>query len=350
MKKTSSLIFVILFLTACNTTPTSDSASVLQTIVASTLTAHPTDTPLATPTFPEPSLTPTLMPTIPPATPTVIYQISEQDLFQVIALPNLQNELLSDIYVHNFETGEEFLFTSLENINREHYHIGEYHHGNLYIINQIGSGEDWFNELWRFDSQGNEKLLASEQGLDFRVAPDESYIAVKYNPSGMPAGEKISFIQSQGKVKKKFNAEDLGELGGYYVKPLRWSDASSNFWAARHIGPKIYSFHKIESGSWSIINYNVSLLPINDSSECNLNSNTGRIAFSDHPAIFDTVSAENFIASKQTVTLFVYDLNAQELQTISTSIAKRFAPKWINENTIEYNDPNSDGRIIYVLP
>ena len=260
MKKTRLLIFVILLLTACNTTPTPDSESALQTIVASTLTAYPTDMLLATPTFPEPLLMPTLIPTIPPATPTVTYQISEQDLYQVIALPNLQNDLMSDIYVHNVETGEQFLFISLENIHREHYHIGEYHHGNLYLINQIGSGEDWFNELWRFDSQGNKKLLASEQGLDFRVAPDESYIAVKYNPSGMPAGEKIAFIQSQGKVKKKFNAEDLGELGGYYVKPLRWSESSSTFWAARHIGPRIFSFHKIDVGSWSITNYNVSSL------------------------------------------------------------------------------------------
>ena len=80
-----------------------------------------------------------------------------------------------------------------------------------------------------------------------------------------------------------------------------------------------------------------------------MNANTGQIVYSDYPDFFETGLSQQFIDNATKVHLFLYDLNTQALQTIATSTARHFSPKWLDNATIEYDDPNGGARIEYTV-
>jgi hypothetical protein len=75
-----------------------------------------------------------------------------------------------------------------------------------------------------------------------------------------------------------------------------------------------------------------------------------KIAFSDYPAMYDVDSAQEYERSGAKVNLVVYDLKTKAQEQIATSITKKFEPKWIDENTLEYNNPNGTGRLTKQIP
>jgi len=76
----------------------------------------------------------------------------------------------------------------------------------------------------------------------------------------------------------------------------------------------------------------------------------GKLVYSDLPAIFTVDDIEDFVRSQQQVTLFVYDLASQSTQVIATSVAEGFHPRWLDDSTIEYSDPDGNDRIVYTMP
>lgn len=305
----------------------------------------PTST--SVPPTPVPSLTPTSL----PPTSTPMPPPSEQDDFEIITQSNSQDANKTDVYIRNSNTGKENLFITLEDVYREHYHNSEYHNGNLYIIRRIGYDggldEEWSDELWRYDSQKRETWLYSAKGLDFRTAPSESHIAVVYslNGSGAPSDSRLAFLDSQGDLVQEFTVDQLGSP--YSHNPLKWSDDSGEFWGVSHMGPSPQAFYRIKTVSWQIDTYDVSQLPV--PSEYDVNANVGKLAYSDYPAMFDAESARQFEESQQRVTLFIYDFDDQSTRGIATSIAKPFNPTWLDDNTVECDDPDGEDRIVYTV-
>ena len=88
---------------------------------------------------------------------------------------------------------------------------------------------------------------------------------------------------------------------------------------------------------------------MNIGEEFELNANTGLVVYSGFPNFFETGMRQQFIDSATKVHLFLYGLNTQALQTISTSIARPFSPKWLDNATIAYDDPNGGARIEYIV-
>ena len=304
-----------------------------------TATPTPTSTSIPTPTFtPESTATPTPTP-------------SAQDDYEVITLPNSRDDSKTDVFLRDSNRGEETLFITLEDVYREHYHNSEYHNGNLYIIRRVGydgyPDEEWSDELWRYDSQTRETRLFSAKGLDFRTAPNENHIALVYSldGSGEPSDLRLAFLNSRGDLVQEFTVDQLSSPD--YPSPLKWSDDSGEFWGASHMGPRVLAFHRVEVVSWSIDGYDVSRLPI--SSEYDLNANIGKLVYSDYPVMFDVESVKQFEASGQQVTLFVYDFDTRAPLTIASSIAKLFHPIWLDDSTIECDDPAGEGRIVYTV-
>ncbi|WP_313756998.1 hypothetical protein [Tissierella sp.] len=80
-----------------------------------------------------------------------------------------------------------------------------------------------------------------------------------------------------------------------------------------------------------------------------LNPNTGKIIFSDFPITFDIDNLSEFEMSKEKITLFYYDLVEKKLTSIDSSVAKIFNPEWIDDFTIEYDNPKGQDRIRYKL-
>jgi hypothetical protein len=263
---------------------------------------------------------------------------------EVILRPNPQNNLRTDVFLRTVATGEEIFFITLDDVIREYYHAAEYHNGSLYIIRRMGNtgadNPDWSDELWRYDSRGQGTKLYSKQGLDFRVAPDEKNIAVCY----VDVWESVLFfLDPAGKPVREFLPDPGDKPGSYYNWPLQWSDDSSTFWGVLAIRPAPQFFYKITAVDWRIEEFPVALLGIGD--EYDLNPNTGKLVYSNYPIFYDADLAQKFKDSGKKVQLYVYDLTTKVRQLVAVSKVKEFHPKWVDDRTVEYDDPNADRRI-----
>jgi hypothetical protein len=317
-------------LAACGgAAPSTSQPVIVVTVISVTATPQPTNPPPATAT-PQPA----------PANFTVVLQ------------PNARANAKTDVFLKDVKTGEQKLFATLDNVYRDHYHAAEYHNGHVYIVlrkGDPGTNPNWSDELWRYDSTGQGVLVYAMQGLDFRTAPDESYTAIPAfgTDANGKSFSKMVFIDAQGKVVKEVNYSPEGN-DNPYSSDGQWADNSQIFWGAGQIGPQKEFAFSITPGSWEFDIYPMTGLP--QGREGALNANVGKIILSDYPFFFDGDSAQKFTDSKQTVTLYVYDFRTKQLDVITTSAAKIFDAKWLSDNSIEYNDPNSTGRLVYKLP
>lgn len=295
--------------------------------------------------------------------PTSFPQVSK--VFDVVLKENPTDKLKTDIYLQNKKTGEQSLFITLAGVNRNTYHNTEYHNGNLYITRKTGgntnnpswydnddsnwydNNPNWTDELWKYNQQKQGLKIYSNRGLDFRVSADENFIAVVIDMGGIEGKGNLAFIKNNGEVIKILTTKELGF--SYIQMPIvAWSQ---NFiWTYENIGgPAIGNIVKINAKTFQITKFDVSSLPI-QVAEFDLNPTKEKIVFDDYPAMFDVDSSNEFRASKKTVTLFIYDLNSKTKQIIVTSITKAFKPKWIDENTVEYDNPSGEGRITKIIP
>jgi hypothetical protein len=283
---------------------------------------------------------------VPPVFVSPVPATDNSEIYQVVTRPNSSDGSLTDIYIQNFSTKVKTLLRSLPDVNIASYHAGEYHNGSLYILRRVGDprvDQNWSDQLWRYDSPGIGKMLFSYKGLDFRVAPDGSYAAVTYQ-AGDTSSNTLAFIDKNGDVVQDFN---FAPTEPYANIPNQWSDDGKQFWGQLQfdVTPKI--IYQINVSDWRVKKFFVE--PLNIGEEFELNPNTGQIIYSDYPAFFDTDSRQQFIDSATKVHLFLYDLNTHNLQTIATSIARPFSPKWLDNARFEYDDPNGGARIDYEI-
>lgn len=269
---------------------------------------------------------------------------SSDDKYEVVLKENPQNSNKTDVYLKSLENDTETFFMTITDVYSQHYHNSEYHNGNLYIIRRIGydgyPDETWSDELWRYNSQKNGTKLYSSKGIDFRVNDDESLIAIITN-------EEFSLLNGAGKLLKAFQSAELiaDPQNNPFFGFLAWGQNS--VWLDNTYGPSIMGLVKIETNTYAVTKYDLQDLPAGP--EYTINVYSEKLAFSNYPAFFDVAGAREYENSEAKVNLKVYDLKTRQQQHVATSIAKKFEPKWINENTLEYNDPNSDSRVKKII-
>lgn len=267
--------------------------------------------------------------------------------YSVVVRENPTDKTKTDIYLKDPKTGQETFYITLSDIYRNHYHNAEYHNGNLYIIHRTGgdtgyqTNPNWTDELWRYNQQKQGQKLYSVRGLDFRVSDDEKLIAIITNEEFNllnNSGSKIRTFQSNEVVANPENSPMFGFLA--------WGQSS--IWLDNTFGPSLVGLAKINMTNYAVTKYDLSELPAGP--EFAINVYKEKIAFSNFPAMFDVDSAQEYERSGAKVNLIVYDLNSKSQQTIATSITKKFEPKWLDETTLEYNNPNGIGRITKQIP
>lgn len=260
---------------------------------------------------------------------------------------NAANTALTDIVLAD-AAGKTKTFGSYSNIYVNHYHCVEYHNGNVYIIRRVNyegypdPNNDWMDELWKINADKTEQKLYSVRGLDYRVAPDES-AAVAQGPI---EDKNIELINIVTKVIKSISKTELGitdNVAGIQFEG--WSDNSDKFWG------QLYNTEKPEYFSIAKQTGKVTLYdsPHNFHDEHVLNLNSGIVAYSEYPFLFDTETEQEYFDSKTKVNFYFYNLRTKEKTLIVTSVVKAFEPKWLNDITVEYNDPASGNRITYSL-
>jgi hypothetical protein len=278
----------------------------------------------------------------------------------VIAHPNPENDLFTDLYIRSISSEEEIFLITLEDVNREHYHLGEYHNGNLYIIKKIEIIEEqetkWQDELWKYDVNGTgKKLSTSIYGLDFRVTPDEQIIALQSDDNTIWFDEwdkdieilQPLYVYQGSKPNWKEDPFGRGYLDYYTIQLDKWSDNGQRLWGELVDDSTpgfIYMFDRttLKVSEIDITHQKIGI-------EFELNANNGKLVYSNYPRLESEEERKLFIANRTEVKLFLFDLLHLTQKVIATSTAKEFYPKWINDTTIEYDDPVNDGnRIVFI--
>jgi hypothetical protein len=259
------------------------------------------------------------------------------------------DEKMLDVQVYDRISKEVVFSKTIENVNINHYHHYEVHHGNLYILKEVGdtSGDNWAHELWLYNTEG-ERLLFSSKGLDFRVASDESYIALVYPlpPDYFYGG--LGFLDlAGGEVLQEFSFEYIDEA--LSIGLAGWSNDSRSLWVNFSRGPAPELFSRVNITDWTVTDYDLGDVFIG--SDYDLDTNSGQIVYSDHPTFFDVMSAEAFAASGEPVFLFVLNLDSGASLKIAESTAKSFDPFWMQGPAVGYTDPAGDGvaRLSYTI-
>ncbi len=264
--------------------------------------------------------------------------------YEITITTQAENEIAADIRVLNLTDGQESLFLTLENVDENHYHAAEYHTDTLYIIRQWGSSEEgWMQELWKYDTDGSGVKIYASDSIDFRVAPDQSLIAVVLRGSGDIGEDQLIFLDPEGNQAEIFSPE----IGNLYLDLGKWSRDSRLFWGTYQAAYRPLHFYRVEIDTWQYTPYDLSGLSLEH--EYALNPETGQLLYSDFPVFFEVTGYHRFLIQQDPVTLYLYDFSEQSQRTISIIISKSFNPEWIDDEVIEYRDPNGLGRIRHDL-
>lgn len=245
-----------------------------------------------------------------------------------------------DVVVYDRSQSTTVFTKTIDNFNTNHYHNFEVHNGNLYALKEVGdtSTDNWAHELWLYTADG-ERLLFSSKGLDFRVAPNESWVALVYPlpPDYFYGG--LGFLDlAGGQVLHEFAFEYVDEMLSIAIE--KWSHDSSNLWVKFAAGPTPAMFSKVNTQDWSVVDYELG--EINIGADGSLNPNSGYLVYSDHPTFFDVMSANDFAQSGQPVSLYVFNFDQGVESKIAESVARQFNPFWADDMVAGYHDPASD--------
>lgn len=245
-----------------------------------------------------------------------------------------ENSGAQKIYLVDDQSKEEKLIATTSDVDYRHYHVAEYYNGNLYVIRRTGNSnypsEDWIDELWKYGVSGKGVKLYQTKGIDFRVSPNENYLAVS-------DGNNLVFLNRNGEVLKEF----IYEQDPYHLGPVKWSRDSTVFWAERGVTYIVSEIIKINTNEWKVDKYNVDLV----SGRFDLNPNNAILVVNTFPLFLDSDDKEEWLGKENKVELYFYRLYDGIKIMIATSINKDFNAVWTKYDHVEYDNPNGSGRL-----
>lgn len=238
------------------------------------------------------------------------------------------------------KTGDPVFYTTISNVYTDAAHWYEVHGETIYILKRVGktTAPNWTDELWKIDSEKQQTKVASGQGLQFLVSPDNRYIAVAL-------GSDMTVTDTKEKTDNAFAGTQLSLVSSDTITPqlLAWSNDGTNLWG--------YVDHTTEPNFFRLTlpTATVERFGYPDGTfnmqEAALNPNLGVLAYSTYPQFFDTDSDAAFRASQRDVTLWQYNIFTQKREQLATAKATMFQPVWKDDVTVSYNNPDGSGTL-----
>lgn len=247
---------------------------------------------------------------------------------------------LFDVYVRFSPTAAPIKFPSIRDVDHDSFHCAEYRGGNLYVRIRPGGEDshnrsDWSDQLWRYAANGRGEKLYTSQGVDFCIKPDESRIALIDNSN------RLTVIDESGRVKTTIDASPfLGEFGQLYLEG--WNGDS--LWIRDQEGMDILGLIEIDTVSKKTTRHDLAKLNLSDEDRA-FRRDSQILAYSDYPVILEEDEYVRLKNKKTPVSLYVYDLGSRKKVFIAKSVFKRFDPKWVESDIVEYNNPEGTGRL-----
>lgn len=258
---------------------------------------------------------------------------------------NITNENLTDIYLYNEKSGGETKLLTISDVYRDHYHAAEFTDNTLYIIKRTGGSEgyitntNWTDELWIYKNNSRGKKLYSARGIDFRVMPDTKVVGIV---SGEAMNEIVVMMNQDGTILKTIDRINIGlENDDSILEPFMWRDGV--FWLNTRQSLALIDLISIDTIDFFVFKRDVSDLHI-AGNEFALDPTSKFLVFSDYVPSLDVQDVNNI--HRQLASIYLYDLDTNEKKTLLTAYTNHpFEPVWNNTSTLEYNDPNGQGRV-----
>lgn len=247
-----------------------------------------------------------------------------------------------EIQVLDPNSGQVVQQLTLDKVVSGHYHGTDYHEQDLFVIHETGTSEELIRELWHYSPDGEGRKLFTASSLDYRAAPGQGLIAVLH--PDQDDQEMITFLDWDGNVVHELTPE-AGEND--YIGLMKWSRDGRTLWGKFQFGPNPKDFFKIDTQTWAFTLYQAQ--GVSPAHDYDLQPDTGRLAYSGYPGFFEPTSHDRFVIRQVTITLAVYDFEAETEQEISSAPSRAFRPRWVSDDVLAYDDPGGPGRILHSL-
>lgn len=204
--------------------------------------------------------------------------------------------------------------------------------------------DEYKEEVIKFDSEGNKILIYEGKNVEISASPDGEYFIIIENPYFLDRNsESDRNLKILDRNDKVVFDEVIDSKMDTDLEPYGWN--GNEFWAVlRFVAgrPEILILNT-ETHEFEVKENKA------DYNDLDINMKNGWICYSDFPLFFDIDSYNEFKDSKKEVNLYLYNIFTDEKKLIATSISKEFSPEWVDEYTFEYDDPDSDQRLRYIL-
>ncbi|TSD02482.1 MAG: hypothetical protein Athens071424_4 [Parcubacteria group bacterium Athens0714_24] len=275
------------------------------------------------------------------------------------------------IVVSDKKTGQEINRFQIKNIITDHYHGQELHKCNFYVIRQFNYDSktrrktpNYSAELWSYnytqnglsiltfsktDNNGNYLLFFND---DFRISPDEKYLALEKGYAGQDdysiviktlSDKKDAFIISAKELSQKY--PDI--VGNFGLK--EWTKDGRYFWGNIFDGADVLAFFRIEIGTWK---WEVFEAPVGTMGGDVLNPELGYVTYDDGSpwtgfADLDQAYREQWKKEGKIVHFYLYNLFTKEKTLLATYDDPTYftKPKWLSDTQLQYEMPNGEKRI-----
>lgn len=234
----------------------------------------------------------------------------------------------------------------------DHYHPIEEYSNSYYVIREFDMDDpnNFYRELWKYDKKTFEgEKIFKASGIDFRVSPNENYVAIQYSLTRLGT-DFLAILNLRQNNKKVFETDmkTLNKNYGLYedenflvIGPVGWSDDGDVFWFSANWTAYIVHFFEVNIAAFEVEHHNVGYLNLHGS-ESELDFALEKLVYSDHPAMYGFGDSLDNLLEQEKVTLYIYDFNAKTKKILATSTDGPLNPKWIDNKTIEYTEYPSE--------
>ncbi len=275
------------------------------------------------------------------------------------------------VVIDDKSTGVKISNLQIENVISQNYHDYELHPCGLYVVRQFNFNESSWEplpgfsvELWKYDYSGkgnrlfvlealqgqSTSTLSIDYSYDFRVSPNESFIALERGYQG--SSDYALVIKDLNRLSNVFvlPVSDIAKQNPNIIADLGfevggWSIDGRYFWFSFAQGANTTGFVRVDSSNWA---YQTFAAPITTMGGDAFNPDTGMVTYRTNAAPWtgsseiDQQYRDQAMQSGKISLFYIYNLLTKQSYLVATTTDPTYyyQPKWISDSVLQYTPPS----------